>query len=238
MHSTQIRTRSQTKSTRIMVFDTETNGLFPKTDPNKVNKISDFPYILQLGFVIYDVNQEQIVKEYNECINVSDKVVISPFITDLTGITKEMCKNGVDITDALIEFYLAYMSVDYVVAHNIGFDRRFIELELQRNMVELSIRMPHAAFMFNDTYNLIQNIQIQCSMQLGKQFCDTYIQGKDGRSWKKPPRLGELHKKLFECQTKNLHNSLMDSKVALKCYLKMIFDKTLVLDDILPDDLV
>jgi DNA polymerase III epsilon subunit-like protein len=130
------------------------------------------------------------------------------------------------------------MSVDYVVAHNIGFDRRFIELELQRNMVELSIRMPHAAFMFNDTYNLIQNIQIQCSMQLGKQFCDTYIQGKDGRSWKKPPRLGELHKKLFEFQPKNLHNSLMDSKVTLKCYLKMIFDKTLVLDDILPDDLV
>jgi DNA polymerase III subunit epsilon len=228
----------QNKNKRIMVFDTETTGLFPKTDPNKVNKISDFPYILQLSYVIYDTNQDCIVIEYNEYINVSDKVAITPFITDLTGITKEMCKNGVDITDALSDFYLAYMSVDYVVAHNLSFDKRMIELELQRNMIELSIRVPHAAFMFNDTYNLIQNIQIQCSMQLGTKFCDTYLQGKDGKTWKKPPRLGELHKQLFGFEPKNLHNSLVDSKVAMKCYLKMVFDKTLEFDDILPNDLV
>lgn len=228
----------QSKNMRIMMFDTETTGLFPKTIPNKVNKTSDFPHILQLSFVIYDTNQEQIVQEYNEYIDVPENVVVSPLITDLTGITKEMCKRGVEITDALVDFYMAYMSVDYVVAHNIAFDKRMIELELQRNMIELSIRLPHAAFMFNDTYNLIQNIQIQCSMQLGKKFCDTYIQGRDGTSWKKPPKLGELHKKLFGFEPKNLHNSLIDSKVAMKCYLKMVFDITLVVDDILPDNLV
>lgn len=228
----------QNKNVRIMVFDTETTGLFPKIVPNTVYKISDFPYILQLSFVVYDMNQECIIKEYNEFINVPEKVVIPPFISDLTGITKDMCKKGVDITDALVDFYLAYMSVDYVVAHNIGFDKRMIELELQRNMIELSIRMPHAAFMFNDTYNLIQNIQIQCSMQIGKQFCDKYIQMIDGKSWKKPPKLVELHDHLFGFVPKNLHNSLIDSKVAMKCYLKMVFDKTLVVDDIRPDDLV
>lgn len=129
----------QNKNIRILVFDTETTGLLPKTEQNKVNKLSDFPYILQLSFIIYDMNQDCIVKEYNEYINVSEKVVISQFITDLTGITKEMCKKGVEITDALADFYLAYMSVDYVIAHNIGFDKRMIELELQRNMLELSI---------------------------------------------------------------------------------------------------
>jgi len=228
----------QNKNIRIMMFDTETTGLLPKTDPNKVNKISDFPYILQLSFVIYDMNQDCIVKEYNEYINVPEKVVISQFITDFTGITREMCKRGVEITDALVDFYLAYMSVDYVVAHNIVFDRRMIELELQRNMIELSVRMPHAAFMFNDTYNLIQNITLHCSMQIGKKFCDTYIQGDNGKTWKKPPKLVELHKQLFGFEPKKLHNSLIDSKVAMKCYLKMVFDKTLVFDDILPDDLV
>jgi DNA polymerase III epsilon subunit-like protein len=242
MQSTTMITRQnkhmQHKNIRIMAFDTETSGLLPKTEQNKVNKLSDFPYILQLGYVIYDINQDCIVKEYNECINVSEKVVISQFITDLTGITKEMCKRGVEITDALVDFYLAYMSVDYVVAHNIGFDTRMIELELQRNMIELSIRMPHAAFLFNDTYNLIQNITLQCTMQIGKKFCDTYMQGDSGKTWKKPPRLGELHKQLFGFEPKKLHNSLVDSKVAMKCYLKMVFDKTLLFDDILPDDLV
>ena len=228
----------QNKNVRIMVFDTETTGLFPNTDQNKVHKMSDFPYTLQLSYLIYDMNEDCIIKEYNEYINVSDKVVISPFITDLTGITREMCKNGVDITDALTDFYMAYMSVDYVVGHNTAFDKRMIEIELQRNMIELSIRLPHAAFMFNDTYNLIQNIQIQCTMEIGKKFCNTYTQGKNHTSWKKPPRLGELHKQLFGFEPKNLHNSLVDSKITLKCYLKMLFDKTLVFDDILPDNSV
>jgi DNA polymerase III epsilon subunit-like protein len=230
----------QNKNARIMVFDTETSGLLPKNEPNRVHKISDYPHILQLSFVIYDMKQECIVQEYNEYINVPNKVVISPFITDLTGITREICKSqGVEITDALVDFYLAYMSVDYVVAHNISFDKRMIEIELQRNMIELSIKMPHAAFMFNDTYNLIQNITVQCSMQIGKQFCDMYINGKDGKSWKKPPKLIELHKQLFGFEPKNLHNSLVDSKIAMKCYLKMVFSHDIKLhEEILPDELV
>jgi len=230
----------QNKNIRIMVFDTETTGLFPPKGQNKVSKISDYPYILQLGYVIYDVNEERITKEYNEYINVSDKVEITPFITELTKITREICKEGVDITDALTDFYMSYMSVDYIVGHNVDFDRRMIEIELQRNMIELSIRLPHAAFMFNNIYNEIQNIQIQCTMEIGKKHCNTYTQGNNYTSWKKPPRLGELHKQLFGFEPKNLHGALIDSKVAMKCYLKMVFDITIVFDDIQPesDDLV
>ena len=78
--------------TRVLVFDTETNGLLPKCDKNtNLRVIDEYPYIIQLSFVLYNLETNMIEQTYNKYIKVADDVIISDKITEITGITKEVC---------------------------------------------------------------------------------------------------------------------------------------------------
>lgn len=206
--------------TRVLVFDTETNGLLPKRDNiTRLPDIREYPYILQLSFVIYNIETSVIEQTYNNYIKVSDDVIISAKITELTGITKEMCvTKGVPITNALYDFYHAYMSVDRIVAHNISFDKNMIELEIFRNRGHLRT-IPESHFLFNDTFNRIHNTDVYCSMLQTKRFCNIMMNGRYG-PYQKAPKLSELHDKLFGFTPDNLHDALVDTITCLKCYLK------------------
>lgn len=112
-----------------LVFDVETNGLIPKGEP-----ILDLcPYILQLSFVVVDLETHQIIKKYNTYINVPSKVKISQEIEKLTGITRAKCNSGVVITEALNALYDAYIQCGKIIAHNIDFDSKMTRIELARN---------------------------------------------------------------------------------------------------------
>ena len=206
--------------TRVLVFDTETNGLLPKRDPvTKLPVINEYPYILQLSFIVYNVKTREIEQTYNNYIKVSEHVVINEKITEITGITKKMCeRNGVSIVNALYEFYHAYMCCDRVVAHNFNFDKNMIELEILRNRDKLTT-IPECPFLFNDMFNSVNNVDTFCTMQKTRNFCKIMINGKYG-PYTKAPRLCELHEKLFAFVPKNLHDALVDTMVCLKCYLK------------------
>ena len=212
----------------IMAFDTETNGLLPKIDRSgakQVPTIAEYPYILQLSFVIYDMHKSKIIRTYDQYIRVADHVVISPFITELTGITRKICdEQGITIERALRDFYHAYMSVGKVVAHNLAFDRRMIEIEVQRNMHH--IRIPHIGFLFNETFNDLNGIETICTMVMTKNFCGLMMTNANGSQWLKNPKLMELHQKLFGSVPENLHNALVDTMACLRCYLKFKFGAT------------
>ena len=158
--------------TRVLVFDTETNGLLPKRDAvTKLPLIKEYPYILQLSFIVYNVKTKTIEQTYNKYIKVSEDVMISEKITEITGITKEMCdKKGIPIVNALYEFYHAYMSCDRVIAHNINFDKNMMELEILRNYESLRT-IPDSAFLFNDMFNSLNNMDTYCTMQKTRDFC-------------------------------------------------------------------
>ena len=231
---------------RIMVFDTETNGLFPKInlemnergELERLPEIDKYPYILQLSFVVFDLETKTITEKFNEYIRVDDTVEISDRITEINGINRTICKEkGISIVQALDRFYDAYSNVDYVVAHNIAFDKKVMEIELQRNFSKLSHILSRSVFMFNDTYNSRNGINLVCSMELSKKYCNILIEREstynrpDNREPQpikykmlKSPRLEELHYKLFGYKPDNLHNSLVDTMVCLKCYLKIQFE--------------
>ena len=62
------------KITRVLVFDTETNGLLPKRDKTtRLPVINEYPYILQLSFVLYNIETSTYEKIYNEYIKVDDR---------------------------------------------------------------------------------------------------------------------------------------------------------------------
>jgi DNA polymerase III epsilon subunit-like protein len=201
----------------ILVFDTETTGLFPKTG-------TEYPYILQLSFILFDTQTKKILHAFNRYIKTPDNVVVSPFITNLTGITKEMCDSGVNIVAALHEFYRAYKLCDVIVAHNISFDRQMIEVEIIRNYSTLSLTIPAIAFMFNPTYNSLENKHQSCTMAMGKNICNilTPCKNNPANSYKKNPKLDELYEKLFDSKIPNAHDALYDTIACLKCYLKIL----------------
>lgn len=208
------------KITRVLVFDTETNGLLPRRDKTtKLPIINEYPYIIQLSFVLYNIETSTCEQVYNEYIKVDNDVDISEKITDITGITKEICRTrGVPITSALYDFYNAYMQADRIVAHNINFDKNMMQLEIFRNRDNLR-SIPETYFLFNDMFNSVHNTDTYCSMQHTKKFCNIMINGKYG-PYAKSPRLVELHQKLFNFTPDNLHDALVDTMACLKCYLK------------------
>tara|TARA_B100000035_G_scaffold136208_1_gene116088 strand:- start:1992 stop:2690 length:699 start_codon:yes stop_codon:yes gene_type:complete len=204
---------------RVLIFDVETTGLLPKYyEPQrlKLYKIHNLPHIIQLSFMVYDFTIDKIVKKYNAYIKVP--VDIPEEITRLTGINKEKTATiGVDIKEALVEFYQAYVECDCVIAHNLKFDRNMILIELERqreNFATLEIFK-----MFDSEYNKSLNIALECTMNLTRDYCNIQRTNTTG-SYIKFPTLTELHNKLFDETPENMHNSLMDILICLKCYLK------------------
>ena len=202
---------------KIIVFDTETNGLLPKK--NTVAAISEYPYILQLSFVVYNLETQSTEQIYDEYIKIGPDVEVSARITEITGITHEMCDNrGIPIGQALRDFYNAYVSCDRVIAHNLTFDKIMIETEVARNKDALIGSIPDIVNLFNDAFNYVNDIVPYCTMQNTKKMCNLMIVGKYG-PFLKSPKLVELHEKLFGFTPVNLHDAKIDTIVCLKCYL-------------------
>jgi DNA polymerase III epsilon subunit-like protein len=216
-----------------MAFDTETNGLIPKIDRSSgapLPSIRDYPLILQLSFVIYDLNKKCIVQKYNEYIRIAEDADIPAKATEINGITKQICNlRGIPIERALADFHEAYMSVDRVIAHNLSFDRKMIEIEVLRNMHMLR-NIPTITMMFNDTFNDVHNIETICTMNRGKDICNLYVTNEKGGRWKKSPKLSELHFRLFDYVPANLHDALVDTMICMRCYLKLVHGIDMPLD--------
>lgn len=217
-NSTQLSTKTMDRKI-ILVFDTETSGLFPKSNCN----LEEYPFILQLSFVLYDIPRRKVLYTYNKYIKVPDHVSITPFISNLTGITKDMCNNGVSISVALQELYRAYKLCDAIVAHNITFDRQMIELEIIRNYPILLQTVPMIAFMFNTTFQRLENKQQFCTMALGKNICNLMVTSKTNpeNTYKKNPKLEELYEFLFKEKIQNAHDALYDTHACLRCFIML-----------------
>jgi len=212
-------------SHRVLVFDVETNGLLPKFG---ANELKNYPYILQLSFVIYDVGTQEILQEFDSYIDIDDSVPISNKITELTGIKRPMCKKGLSIVEILKKFQEAYaMCNGGLVAHNIDFDTKMISVEIERNRPIIEIHCPQVFTVFNPLYEKIHNIDRYCTMKSGTNLCNIMMPSRFAGKPATPkwPRLIELHNHLFNNEPINgLHNSLIDVKVCLRCYLKMLYN--------------
>ena len=53
---------------KVLVFDTETNGL-PKNNFESIFNTDNFPFIMQISYILYDSENLSIIKVGNEYIN-------------------------------------------------------------------------------------------------------------------------------------------------------------------------
>jgi DNA polymerase III alpha subunit (gram-positive type) len=211
-----------------LIFDVETNGLLPKKMISPA--IDQYPHILQLSFAMYDMETQAIVHKYDSYVNIPDTVVIDDFVSNLTGITKQIClTKGKPICNVLYDFYKAYKMCQGLVGHNLEFDTKMISVEIQRNQVSLIEQgFADCLNLFQPMHEKINNIDRYCTMRMGTKLCNiVFAQSNSSATTEQKPRLkfpklSELHQKLFGGEMPaNLHNSMVDVEVCLRCYLKM-----------------
>lgn len=228
-HKIDVKTISQNYNrqyNRIMVFDVETTGLLPKKDPitKLAPKLEDMPHIIQLSFIIYNIRDGCIEMNYNAYIDISKDIPISEKITEITGITRETCdEKGVPMEMVLCDFYKEFSRVDCVVAHNIDFDRAMIEVEVQRNYEKISHMAPGLDRLFDPEVLRNSRTDTYCTMKKSIHICNIMAKFKKNpaNQYKKFPRLDELYFTLFGSIPENLHNSIIDTLVCLRCFLKI-----------------
>lgn len=186
---------------KIIVFDTETTGL-PLPHAELVNQ----PYLCQFAALLLDCNLENGVfraeAKYNQLIK--PPVPISSECSAIHGITETMVADkpavGAVIDDILSLFYRA----DIAAAHNLGFDQKLVELELERLGRAKSFLPPQ-------TYD---------TMKETRDLCRLPGRGEDY----KPPRLMELYRFLFGREFESAHDAMIDVLATAVC-LKELYNR-------------
>ena len=110
-----------------------------------------------------------------------------------------------------------------LVGHNISFDTNILRVELLRR-----IYAKHEHFRKYKHYllHLATFKNVFCTMKSSVDVCKLpYIckSGKIGKAYKNP-KLVELHEILFQNTPNDLHNSMIDVLVTLRCFVKLQYD--------------
>ena len=205
---------------KVLVFDTETTGLQEKGA--SIYDKSKWPYIIQLSYILYDLsNNSALIK--NNYIKLDESVIISQESFNIHNISREILnERGINIVDALKEFNKYLNTCDIVVGHNISFDKRMIFVECFR----------HAVKQYFTCYEGNEKIHKTefCTMKNTTHYCKLERLSKTNHVYIKNPKLSELYLILFPNETlpTNLHNSLVDVAMTLRCYLKYVNNSDIV----------
>jgi DNA polymerase-3 subunit epsilon len=214
------------KKSIAMVFDVETTGLL---NSRNADNLELCPWVLQCSYILYDVENLKIIKTMNSYVKIPDEVNIPAESTAIHGITRAQCDAGRSMQDILTEFYTDYHNhATVLVAHNYKFDTTLLNIELRRNWPLLKETCPFALNLFHPDYMRGVNMANICTMDSTRNLCkiEFPVNGKTSYAGKagsfKWPTLLELYRHLFDGETpENLHDSMMDCLVCLRCLLKV-----------------
>jgi DNA polymerase III epsilon subunit-like protein len=201
---------------KVLVFDTETTGL-PTERNASIYSTEKWPHIIQLSFMVYNTDTNEITADKDYIINIGSNVALSEESVNIHGITREMSmKKGIHIKHAFRSFRQHLRYADMIVAHNISFDKRMVMVESIRNKL----------FAFDSIFNHA-SIQSYCTMRCGSDLCKIQAISQSGEKYFKYPKLIELHEHLFKTIPNNAHNAKVDIIICLRCFYKMKFNKDL-----------
>ena len=213
----------------IAILDTETTGL-PSTKAITVETMDKWPYIVQFTFIIYDISKNQILEISDDIIHLNDNIDIHEQSIACHGITREISQqSNVYIETPFTKFIqsLEHHKVQCIVGHNISFDIDMVHVEYLRQIQNSS--MPEAR---NNALKVGLNTVLYypkfCTMKHSIAICKIVTKRKNGSSYHKYPRLGELYQHLFQSSILNLHNSMIDTMATLRCYYQLIYQTDLV----------
>lgn len=200
---------------KILVFDTETSGLPPKSYVS-IMETYQWPYILQLAWILYDTEKNLIIDKFDNFIKIDSNFIIDPKSIEVHKITQEkLQKKGIDINIVLDKFNIILNQADIIVGHNLIFDKNMIHVECIRNNIPI---------------NFIRNgigISEYCTMINSVNLCKLpfkNINNNNNNYNKKKykyPKLSELIYYLFKEEEINFHDALVDVIYTLRAYCKL-----------------
>jgi DNA polymerase III epsilon subunit-like protein len=224
---------------KVLIFDTETTGLPPRGNIISQDNLDKWPRIVQFSFIMFDTNYNSISKTRDFIIKMPAGTTIPPESIVFHGITDEIAQEkGVGIEIAFKEFFAALRKADLLVGHNVEFDINMVRVELLRMICNISFPQDASglcaftkiiAHKF-DLHLLTNFKNIYCTMQESIDLCAIEVKDRYGRTYNKFPKLIELHEKLFKTQPKNLHNSLIDILVTLRCFMQLKYERDILED--------
>lgn len=182
---------------KILVFDTETSGLYP-----------GFNVILQLSYQIVDSDSWATTKAVNHYFPwPAEKARVSPEAIDVNGLSEEFLATQQlsDRKTALEEFVADKDACDLIVAHNLEFDKNFIIASCREEGVK------YANSGWSQSFD---------TMKRTARFCQIPKGWGNGYKW---PKLTEL----AECLCINyshipLHDSSGDVELTKQCFKQIV----------------
>ena len=210
----------------VLVFDTETTGL-PETKIINPDTLNLWPHIVQLSYVIYDIDKNILVDINDYIVKVKNGITISEESSKIHGITNEISSmSGLEIELILSELFHHLKRVDLIVGHNITFDINIVMVELLRLIYSENKNMTESELISYKHYlHFISNAKnVCCTMKMAKDIFQIKAISKTGNEYYKFPKLIETHQHLFTETPNNLHNALNDIFVTLRCFCKIAYD--------------
>jgi len=208
---------------RVLTFDTETTGLSKNRNaiPTPESNLTDFPHIVQFSWIFYDTETNEILDIQDKIIKVNPGTIISEKSISIHGITYEISMaQGCPIDEVITLFIKCVDTADLIVSHNIHFDRNMVLAEIYR------LPQSHPNYDNHISFGSVTRERFYCTMENGTELCNIpSFTNSNKMGFTKYPKLSELYKHLFFEDPVNLHNSLNDTIVCLRCFYKMQFDK-------------
>jgi DNA polymerase-3 subunit alpha len=185
-----------------LIFDTETTGL-PKKWNAPLTDSENWPRCIQIAWQIHDAAGAVISHE--DYLIQPDGYTI-PFDSEqIHGISTALAEaQGVPLDEVLEKFHKALDEVDYVVGHNVSFDRNIMGAEYLRSGLE----------------DVLENKAVvdTCTEETA-QLC----QLPGGRGGKfKLPTLSELYRFLFQESFMEAHNATADVEATSRAFLELL----------------
>ena len=185
-----------------LIFDTETTGL-PKRWKAPLTDSENWPRCIQIAWQIHDIKGTLI---RHEDYLISPDGFTIPFDSEkIHGISTALAENqGTPLAEVLNKFHTALNEVEFVVGHNVSFDRNIMGAEYLRSGLE-------------DVFE--QKAVIDTCTEETARLC----QIKGGRGGKfKLPTLSELYYFLFQERFEDAHNATADVEATTRALFELL----------------
>ena len=200
---------------KILILDSETTGLPEKNI--SLLATAQWPYIVQLSYILFDTDTNKMIQLSDNIIKLENNIDIPIEASNIHHITKDISlKLGNSIKNILLELNNILLETDLIIGHNLIFDINMLKVEFLKNNLSNNF--------------IINNISIPlfCTMKNGRNICNIKKKSRNGSFYIKNPKLIELYNYFFNDTPKNLHNSLNDILITLRCYYKMEFNLDII----------
>lgn len=198
---------------RLLFIDTETNGL-PLNKYAAYTSPEYWPHIIQISWQVVDSETWDIIKEEDHFLKL--RTTWNTESALIHQIPESIARNfGKEPQIILNNLYNDILSCNYVIGHNLSFDKTVIMAEIHRLYIHNEFAISPPKF-WSKTKDI-------CTMKSSKKFCNIKFKNSDDLKF---PRLNELYLKLFgseyDISGADLHNAKHDVSCLIMCFKELI----------------